>query len=68
MNKIVLSALVGAAVGLLLAEFFPNLGKGSFASNMNDLAFSLGKQKPYMNFAGVGAVAGAIVGFLSAKK
>ena len=68
MKNIVLSALVGAAVGVLLAEFFPNLGKGSFASNLNDLAFSLGKQKPYMNFAVIGAVIGAAVGALSAKR
>jgi uncharacterized membrane protein len=68
MKNIVLYAVIGALVGLLLAEFFPAIGKGSFESGLNNLAYSLGKSKPYLNFAAVGAIVGVAIGVLSGKK
>jgi hypothetical protein len=68
MKKIVLSAVIGFLVGVLVAEIFPNIGKGSFEGGLNDLAFSLGKQKPYLNFGAVGAVVGAVIAAFSGKR
>jgi len=66
-KNILLFAIIGAGIGVLLAQVFPNLGKGSFESGLNDLAIGLGKQKPYLNFAAIGALAGAAVGALNRK-
>jgi hypothetical protein len=68
MKNIVLYAVIGALAGLLTAELFPSIGKGSFESGLNNLAYSLGKSKPYLNFAAIGAIAGAVIGALAGKK
>ena len=68
MNKIILYALLGAVIGLVLAELFPSLGKGDLGRGVNDLAISLGKQKPYAVYAAIGAVVGAILAAVTPGK
>ena len=65
MKKIVVSAAVGLLIGVLVAEFFPNIGKTEAASGLSNLAYNLGKQKPYLNYGAIGAVVGALVGALT---
>jgi predicted membrane protein len=68
MKNILSYALVGLVVGILLAEYFPSLGKGSFESGLNDLGYALGKQKPFAAYGAIGTLVGAIIGALSGKK
>lgn len=68
MKNIALSALIGAAVGLLLAHFFPSLGKDGLSKGLSDIAFDLGAQRPYALNAGLGAAIGAVLGFVTQKK
>ena len=67
-DKIVLFALVGAAVGLLLAQFFPSLGKSGLDKGFSDLGFAMGAKKPYLFNAGVGAGIGALLGLALSRK
>jgi hypothetical protein len=68
MKSIVIYAVIGAVVGIFLAEYFPSVGKGSFESGLNDLGYALGKQKPFAAYGTVGALVGAVLGFVAQKK
>ena len=68
MKNIAIYALIGLAAGLLIAQFFPSLGKGEVAAGLNDVAVALGKDRPYATFGGVGALVGAIIGAVTGKK
>lgn len=68
MNKIAVYAIVGAAAGLLVAQFFPSLGKQGISAGLSDMAFSLGAQRPFLLDAAIGAVLGALLGLLTGKK
>ena len=68
MSKIILFAVVGALVGLALAQFLPNLGKTDAAAALSNAAYALGKDKPYAVYSAVGAVVGAILGVFTSKR
>lgn len=63
-----LYAAIGAAVGLLIAHFFPLLGKSGLDKSLTDLTLKLGAEKPYVMDASIGAAVGAAIGFLTAGK
>jgi hypothetical protein len=67
MKNVITAALIGAIVGVLIAQFFPNIGQGRFASHLGDLGFALGAEKPYLKFGGFGAIVGAVVGLVNGK-
>jgi len=67
-NTVVAGALVGAIAGLLVAEFFPSLGKSGLEKGLSDLAFDLGSKKPYLMNGGIGAAVGALIGGFLFKK
>lgn len=68
MRQILLYALIGAAVGLLVAQFLPSLGRSGLDKGFSDLAFELGAQRPYLLNAGIGAAVGALIGGIFSKK
>jgi len=65
MKNVITAALIGAIVGVLIAQFFPNLGQGRFASHLGNLGYALGAEKPYLKFGGFGAIVGAVVGLVN---
>ena len=62
-----LFALIGAAAGLALAHFYPDLGLGKGERFAAGLGRALGDDKPYVRNAMVGAIAGAAAAFISKK-
>ena len=62
-----LFAIVGAAVGLLLAHFYPDLGLRDGERFAAGLGRAFGADKPYVRNAVIGAVAGAASAFFSKK-
>jgi len=68
MKNVITAALIGAIVGVLIAQFFPNLGQGRFASHLGNLGYALGAEKPYLKFGIFGAVVGAAVGLIGDKR
>jgi hypothetical protein len=67
-RRILALALLGAGLGLLVAEFFPSLGQRGLAKNLHDLGLALGAHKPYTKDALIGAGIGALLGLLSGKR
>jgi hypothetical protein len=68
MRQALLFALIGAAAGLLAAQFLPSLGKSGLDKGFSDLAFELGAKRPYLLNAAVGAAIGAVIGGILGKK
>jgi hypothetical protein len=66
-KKTLAFALVGAAAGVLVAQYFPALGKNGLDRGLSKLAYNLGAQRPYALDAGVGAAIGFLVGLLAGK-
>jgi len=68
MNKVIMAALIGAVAGVLVAQFFPSLGKSGLDKGLSDFAFEMGAKKPYLVDAGIGAGLGALLGLAFSKK
>lgn len=67
MQKAMQYAVVGLVVGLLVAQFFPSLGKGGLDKGLSDFAFEMGAKRPYLMDAGIGAGLGALLGLAFSK-
>jgi hypothetical protein len=59
--------LVGAAAGILVAQYFPALGKSGLDRGLSKLAYNLGAQRPYALDAGIGAGIGLLIGLFAGK-
>lgn len=68
MNKMVSFALAGAVVGLVLAQFFPDLGLDSAGAFGAGLGRAFGASKPFLRNAAIGAAVGAALGYFLSKK
>lgn len=66
-KKILVYVVLGAAAGLLLAEFFPALGMGKGEKFVTDIGRAFGADKPYLRNASIGAIVGGFIGFFSKK-
>lgn len=68
MNKNLLYfVIVGAAAGLVLAHFYPDLGLARGERLAAGLGRAFGGDKPYARNALIGAVTGALLGLFSKK-
>jgi len=67
MRKALAFAVVGAAAGILVAQYFPALGKSGLDRGLSKLAYHLGAERPYAVDAGIGAGIGFLVGLLAGK-
>ena len=67
LNKILVFAAIGAAVGILLAEFAPELGLNKGERFVSEIGHAFGGARPYARNASIGAAVGALIGFLSRK-
>jgi hypothetical protein len=67
MKKSLAYALVGAAAGILVAQYFPALGKNGLDRGLSKLAYNLGAQRPYAVDACIGAGLGFLASLLAGK-
>ena len=67
MKKAFACALVGAAAGILVAQYFPALGKSGLDRGLSKLAYNLGAQRPYAVDAAIGAAVGFLAGLVAGK-
>ena len=68
MNKnLMVFVIVGAAVGLVLAHFYPDLGLAKGERFAAGLGRAFGNDKPYVRNALIGALSGAMLGLFSKK-
>ena len=68
MNKnILVFVIVGAAAGLVLAQYYPDLGLAKGERFAAGLGRAFGADKPFVRNALIGAVAGALLGLFGKK-
>jgi len=67
LKKTLVYVLAGAAVGLLVAQYFPALGKSGLDRGLSRLAYNLGAQRPYAVDGCIGAGLGLLAGLLAGK-
>ena len=65
MKKALALAVVGAAAGILVAQYFPALGKSGLDRGLSKLAYGLGAERPYTVDACIGAGLGFLAGLLA---
>ena len=66
-KNIIVFGVLGALGGLLLAEFFPDLGLGKGEKFVAGIGRAFGGDKPYLKNGSIGAAIGAFIGFFSRK-
>jgi hypothetical protein len=66
-NKIINAALAGLVLGIIVAEFFPDLFKNSFGQFAESFSSPFDGHRNHiaMRFGAVGAIIGAFLGYLS---
>ena len=68
MRTVLIYTLVGAAAGLLVAQFLPTLGRTGLDKGLSDMAYGLGAAKPFAHNAAWGAGLGALLGLALKNK